>query len=212
MGLIKRHAVSAAVVCLLVAAGLWLFYPGGPARWVFLAAGVAVLLLALILNAREAQTAMGTRTVRYGTGAAVMALLALGIVVAANAISFRHNTRWDLTENKRNSVSPQTIQVLRTLKSPVSAIAFFRSDTPGQKNAAPPGRAPAHPGPAHPQVAGERHRVLPIGYPGQEDRRGPARPVRDLLGRQVHVAARGHRPGAPPRAPGRRGGPRPRGG
>src|SRR4026207_198045 len=135
MGLIKRHAVSAAVVCLLVAAGLWLFYPGGPARWVFLAAGVAVLLLALILNAREAQTAMGTRTVRYGTGAAVMALLALGIVVAANAISFRHNTRWDLTENKRNSVSPQTIQVLRTLKSPVSAIAFFRSDTPGKKTA-----------------------------------------------------------------------------
>jgi ABC-type uncharacterized transport system involved in gliding motility auxiliary subunit len=64
-----------------------------------------------------------------------MALLALGIVVAANAISFRHSTRWDLTENKRNSVSPQTIQVLRTLKAPVSAIAFFRSDTPGKKTA-----------------------------------------------------------------------------
>jgi ABC-type uncharacterized transport system involved in gliding motility auxiliary subunit len=135
MGLIKRHAVSAAAVCLLVAAGLWLFYPGVPARWVFLAAGVGFLLLSLILNAREAQTAMGTRTVRYGTGAAVMALLALGIVVAANAISFRHSTRWDLTENKRNSVSPQTIQVLRTLKAPVNAIAFFRSDTPGKKTA-----------------------------------------------------------------------------
>src|SRR5690348_5091256 len=78
---------------------------------------------------------MGTRTARYGTGAAVMALLALGIVVAANAISVRHNTRWDLTENKRNSVSPQTIQVLRTLKSPVSAIASNRSDTLGKKTA-----------------------------------------------------------------------------
>jgi ABC-type uncharacterized transport system involved in gliding motility auxiliary subunit len=78
---------------------------------------------------------MGTRTARYGAGAAVMVLLALGIVVAANAISVRHNTRWDLTENKRNSVSPQTIQVLRTLKSPVSAIAFYRSDTPGKKTA-----------------------------------------------------------------------------
>jgi ABC-type uncharacterized transport system involved in gliding motility auxiliary subunit len=135
MGLIKRHAVSAAVGCLLVAAGLWLFYPGVPARWVFLAAAVAFLLLSLVLNAREAQSAMGTRTARYGAGAAVMALLALGIVVAANAISFRHSTRWDLTENKRNSVSPQTIQVLRTLKAPVSAIAFFRSDTPGKKTA-----------------------------------------------------------------------------
>src|SRR5260370_12856213 len=80
-------------------------------------------------------TAMGTRTARYGAGAAVMVLLALGIVVAANAISVRHNTRWDLTENKRNSVSPQTIHVLRTLKSPVSAIPFYRSDTPGDKTA-----------------------------------------------------------------------------
>ena len=62
-----------------------------------------------INSLQEARTAMGTRTARYGTGAAVMALLALGIVVAANAISVRHNTRWDLTENKRNSVSPQTL-------------------------------------------------------------------------------------------------------
>jgi len=64
-----------------------------------------------------------------------MMILALGIVVAANAISFRHSARWDLTENKRNSVSPQTVQVLRTLKAPVNAIAFFRTDTPGKKTA-----------------------------------------------------------------------------
>ena len=133
--LLKRQAVTGAVVCLLVAAALRLFYPGVPAQWVFLGLGVALLLLSLILNAREARTAMGTRTARYGTGAAVMALLALGIVVAANAISVRHSARWDLTENKRNSVSPQTIQVLRTLKAPVSAIAFYRSDTPGKKTA-----------------------------------------------------------------------------
>ena len=78
---------------------------------------------------------MGTRTARYGAGAAVMALLALGIAVAANAISFQHHVRWDFTENKRNSVSPQTIQILRTLKAPVNAIAFFRSDTPGKRMA-----------------------------------------------------------------------------
>jgi ABC-type uncharacterized transport system involved in gliding motility auxiliary subunit len=135
MSFLKRQAVSVAVVCLLVAAALWLFYPGVPARWVFLGLGAAFLLLSLVLNAREARSAMGTRTVRYGAGAAVMALLALGIVVTANAISVKHNKRWDLTENKRNSVSPQTIQVLRTLKAPVSAIAFFRSDTPGKKTA-----------------------------------------------------------------------------
>lgn len=135
MSLLKRHSVSAAVVCLLLAGALWRSYPGVPALWLFLALGAGFLLLSLALNAREARTAMGTRTARYGAGAAVMALLALGIVVAANAISVKHNKRWDLTENKRNSVSPQTIQVLRTLKAPVSAIAFYRSDTPGKKTA-----------------------------------------------------------------------------
>jgi ABC-type uncharacterized transport system involved in gliding motility auxiliary subunit len=135
MSFLKRHTLTAAVVCLLVAFALWNFYPGVPGQWVFLGLGGALLLLSLALNTGEARTAMGTRTARYGAGAAVMVLLALGIVVAANAISLRHSVRWDFTENKRNSVSPQTIQVLRTLKAPVNAIAFFRSDTPGKKTA-----------------------------------------------------------------------------
>ena len=135
MSWLKRHTLTAAIVCLLLAFALWHFYPGVPAQWVFLGLGGALLLLSLAFNAGEARTAMGTRTARYGAGAAVMAVLALGIVVAANAISLRHSVRWDFTENKRNSVSPQTIQVLRTLKAPVSAIAFFRSDTPGKKTA-----------------------------------------------------------------------------
>jgi ABC-type uncharacterized transport system involved in gliding motility auxiliary subunit len=135
MSWLKRHTLTAAVVSLLLAFALWHFYPGVPAQWLFLGLGGALLLLSLAFNAGEARSAMGTRTARYGAGAAVMALLALGIVVAANAISLRHSVRWDFTENKRNSVSPQTIQVLRTLKAPVSAIAFFRSDTPGKKTA-----------------------------------------------------------------------------
>ena len=93
MSWIGRHALTGAVICLLVAAALALFYPGVPARWLFLGLGVALLLLALVLNAREARRALGTRSVRYGASAAVMALLALGIVVAANAISIRHSTR-----------------------------------------------------------------------------------------------------------------------
>jgi ABC-type uncharacterized transport system involved in gliding motility auxiliary subunit len=135
MSWLKRHALTVAVVCLLVAFALWHFYPGVPAQWVFLGLGGALLLLSLALNAGETRSALGTRTARYGAGAAVMALLALGIVVAANAISVRHHVRWDFTENKRNSVSPQTVQVLKTLKAPVNAIAFFRSDTPGKKTA-----------------------------------------------------------------------------
>ena len=78
---------------------------------------------------------LGRRGTRYGAGAAVMILLALGVVVFANALSSRHSVRWDFTENRRNTLSPQTVQVLKTLKTPVEAIAFFRTDTPGKRTA-----------------------------------------------------------------------------
>jgi ABC-type uncharacterized transport system involved in gliding motility auxiliary subunit len=146
MNPLKRQGTWIGLLCLLLAFMAWQ-WPGllsgseGYTQGVLLARGVLVLvgaalvILGFVLNWREARTVLGRRTARYGAGAAAMIILALGIAVAANAISFRHNKRWDFTENKRNSVSPQTIQVLRTLKAPVSAIAFFRSDTPGKKTA-----------------------------------------------------------------------------
>ncbi len=166
MSWLKRHTLTAAIVCLLLAFALWHFYPGVPAQWVFLGLGGALLLLSLAFNAGEARTAMGTRTARYGAGAAVMAVLALGIVVAANAISLRHSVRWDFTENKRNSVSPQTIQVLRTLKAPVERDRLLPLGYAGQED----GGGPAHP--VRDLLARQVH-VAPGGHrPGA--RPGPA--------------------------------------
>src|SRR5712691_2605089 len=106
-----------------------------PFKWALLVAGSLLLFVALTLNAEELRGLLDLRATRYGAGAAVLALLALGVVAFGNAVSYRHGHRWDLTENRRNSLSPQTIQVLRALKMPVSAIAFFRSDTPGKRTA-----------------------------------------------------------------------------
>ncbi len=133
---LKRYAVWLGLVCLLVG-GLVNLSPwqGMPFKWVLLVAGSFLLLVALTLNAKELRGVLALRATRYSAGAAVLALLALGVVAFGNTVSYRHSYRWDLTENRRNSISPQTIQVLRTLKAPVSAIAFFRSDTPGKRNA-----------------------------------------------------------------------------
>ena len=129
MSLVKRHTLDGCGVCACWwRAALAVFVPGCPRlRWIFLVVAGAVLLLAsLALNAGEARGALGRRTTRYGAGAAVMVLLALGVVVVANALSSRHSVRWDFTENRRNSCRRRPIQVLRTLKTPVEAIAFFR--------------------------------------------------------------------------------------
>ena len=136
MSLIKKNAAWLGVLCLLGAAGLALFVPWlTRLRWILVIAGGVLFLVSLALNAREAQGVLGRRGTRYGAGAAVMIVLALGVVVFANALSSRHNVRWDFTENRRNTLSPQTIQMLKTLKAPVEAIAFFRTDTPGKRTA-----------------------------------------------------------------------------
>ncbi len=58
--------------------------------------------------------------------------LVLGVTVVVQALSFQHSARRDLTENKRFSLSPQTIQLLRGLKTDVNAVAFYRGDQPGK--------------------------------------------------------------------------------
>ena len=63
----------------------------------------------------------------------MLIVLALGVAVLANALSVRHSARWDLTENRRQSLSPQSIQIVRALTEPVEAIAFYRSDMPQKR-------------------------------------------------------------------------------
>jgi ABC-type uncharacterized transport system involved in gliding motility auxiliary subunit len=82
---------------------------------------------------KEARATLRGRTARYGLNTAVMILLLVGIVAIVEAVSYRHNARLDLTENRRNSLSPQTIQLLRDLKVDVNAVAFFRGDQPGKR-------------------------------------------------------------------------------
>src|SRR5262249_15527833 len=96
VGFLKRNTAWLGVVCLLAAAAVALFVPWLlRLRYILLGAGVVLLVLSLLLNAREARGAAARRGARYGAGAAVMILLALGVVVFANALSFRHSTRWD---------------------------------------------------------------------------------------------------------------------
>ena len=136
MSLVKKNVGWLGVLCLLGAGALTVFVPWlTRLRWILVIAGAVLLLASLLLNAREAQGVLGRRGTRYGAGAAVMILLALGVVVFANALSSRHSVRWDFTENRRNTLSPQTVQVLKTLKTPVEAIAFFRTDTAGKRTA-----------------------------------------------------------------------------
>jgi len=136
MTFLKRWGMWGVVVLLLGAAAVTLFIPWLIRFRVALLIAAAVLFVVTVaLSWREGASILGRRGTRYGASAALLIVIALGVAVLANAVSLRYNARWDLTENKRHSLSPQTVKLLKALKAPVEVIGFFRSDTPGKRTA-----------------------------------------------------------------------------
>ena len=89
-------------------------------------AGLACVVLYTLGQWREIVHYFRRRQARYGALATVSVLVALGIVVAANYLGARENKRWDLTANQRNSLSEQTVKVLKGLDAPVKFTVFER--------------------------------------------------------------------------------------
>ena len=103
------------------------------ARWWLVAAGVLLVVAGLLTRVGDYRSVARRRSTRYGLNTAVTILLVLGIIGFVEALSSRHNARLDLTENRRNSLSAQTIQLLNALKMDVNAVGFFRTDQPGKR-------------------------------------------------------------------------------
>jgi gliding motility-associatede transport system auxiliary component len=101
--------------------------------WPLVIGGLVLVLLSLLPFWRDPKATLGARTVRYGANTLVAVVLVLGVIGVVEALSFRHNARLDLTENRRHSLAPQTIQMLKGLKDKVSAVAFYRSDQPNKR-------------------------------------------------------------------------------
>jgi len=102
-------------------------------RWWLVAAGVLLVVASFLTRVGSYRSVVTHRNTRYGVNTVVTILLVLGVVGFVEAISARHNARLDLTENRRNSLSPQTIQLLKSLKTEVNAVGFFRTDQPGKR-------------------------------------------------------------------------------
>ena len=108
---------------LLAAAILTFVYPLWMTRtrwWTLLGAGVLLVLASLLARVEDFRGLFGHRTMKYGANTAVAIALVLGVTVVVQALSFQHSARKDLTENKRFSLSSQTIQLLRGLKTDVT--------------------------------------------------------------------------------------------
>jgi gliding motility-associatede transport system auxiliary component len=86
------------------------------------------------------KNSLTSRQAKYGLNSALYILAAVAIVVIINLLAiqaparlgkYNTNWQWDLTANKRFSLSPQTLQILSKLDKNVHLIYFDRKDNLG---------------------------------------------------------------------------------
>ncbi len=112
---------------------LYLFTPSSP-EWVnnaliiSSAAFVASLGLYAIAEPQRVQRFLTGRQAKYGSNTLVMTIAFLGILIAANVIAYQNQQTWDLTEDKQNTLAPETLRALAMLPQEVRATAFYSTN------------------------------------------------------------------------------------
>jgi len=94
--------------------------------WWSAVAGIVVISVYALTQWRDIVESFSRRQTRYGALATSSIVLALGILVALNFVLVRQNRRWDLTAGSQYSLSPQTVRILESLKTPIHIIVFGR--------------------------------------------------------------------------------------
>lgn len=103
-------------------------------RGALISGGVTILALALyaMLEPEKTRRTFTGRQARYGSNALIISTAFLGILIVGNVLVYQNPQRWDLTEDKQNTLAPETIQALETLPEPVTAVAFYSANLPAQ--------------------------------------------------------------------------------
>ena len=120
--------LAIALVCLAMALFLQPWRPDWAVYSRFLAlAGLALLLLSLLLGWREIASAFQRRQTRLGTLTLTSIAIVLAILVVINIIGTRQSKRWDLTANNVYTLSDQTLGVLQKLDAPLAIKVFDKA-------------------------------------------------------------------------------------
>ena len=96
-----------------------------PYSYIIMGAGGALVLVSVAMSFRTVTRAITGRRGRYGTNTAIMVTAFLGITVVVSFLAFDNNKRIDVTATKQFSLAPRTVELLKNLKEPVQAKAFF---------------------------------------------------------------------------------------
>ncbi len=90
------------------------------------------IIMQVVVDRRVYKEFMMMKTTKHGVNMGTMVLLVMALLVAINYVAVKRNKKWDLTSEKLNSLSDQTVKLLNGLSEPIEIRAFFRDDSPDE--------------------------------------------------------------------------------
>lgn len=94
---------------------------------------VVSLAVSAILNPDAVRRFLSGRQARYGSNSLILSVALIGILIFVNWFVFKNpdllKSPYDLTEDKSNTLAKETLQILSTLKEPVSAVGFYSTNS-----------------------------------------------------------------------------------
>lgn len=100
--------------------------------WILLGVGAGLLILSAVLNFSILKEKVVTRSARYGLNMFLMIAIVLGIIVFVDILTSKHSKRFDLTEEKRFTLSDQTQKVLKSLEDKIEILCFYTTAAPNR--------------------------------------------------------------------------------
>lgn len=101
-------------------------------RYLIISAGFVILGLAVyaILEPERVRHFLTGRQARYGSNAFIMSLAFAGILIIGNVLAYQNPVPLaDLTEDKVNTLAPETLAAIKKLDQKVIATAFFSQNS-----------------------------------------------------------------------------------
>jgi ABC-type uncharacterized transport system involved in gliding motility auxiliary subunit len=98
--------------------------------------GLFVLGIAagILLDPARVRRLLSGRQARYGSNALLVSVAVVGIVGVINFLVYQNPKSWDLTEDQKYSLAPETIKILGELKQPVVLKGFYTPNLSGSRD------------------------------------------------------------------------------
>ncbi len=125
----KKYSGVIGIFILLAASVFYTLYSEAKMIYIpFFAIGIIITLISIYLHYSLIINILKGKAVKYSTNSIIYILIIFSILAVLNFISLRNHIRFDSTESKVYSLSPQSLKVLENLSEPVHITSFFTKE------------------------------------------------------------------------------------